>query len=135
MIEKNVAQLEQLNLGKVRSLVTKKCCGLNDLSIPDVSYPEVTSQVIRKKLPKKVMVHEYFAFAKEGQRIYTDQDPVEGYRDQRILRPCDVSYINLFINGVIQPEMNYRVKEGVLVILSEDVPICGATIILQMIEV
>ncbi|MCA0990316.1 DUF4183 domain-containing protein [Guptibacillus hwajinpoensis] len=114
--------------------MTKKYCGLNDLSLPEVSYPEVTSHVIRKKLPKKVIVHEYFAFAKEGQRIYTDQNAVEGYPKQRILNPCDVSYINLFINGVLQPELNYRINEGVLVLLTEDVPICGATIILQMLE-
>ncbi|WP_420541653.1 DUF4183 domain-containing protein [Guptibacillus spartinae] len=57
------------------------------------------------------------------------------YTDRDGILASDVSYINLFINGVLQPEMNYLVKEGMLMILSEDAPITGTTISFQMIVV
>ncbi|MCA0174225.1 DUF4183 domain-containing protein [Bacillus sp. RAR_GA_16] len=106
-----------------------------EVKLPDVTFPKLRKQITKTKVPKKVCVYEYFALAKKDQKIFTDRDAVKGYCQQNILSPSDVSYINLFINGVLQPEMNYFVKEGMLVILTEDAPITGAAVSLQMIVV
>ena len=38
---------------------------------------------------------------------------------------------NLYINDVLQPRNNYKVEEGRLTLLTEDVPLKGSPIILE----
>ncbi len=102
---------------------------------PKIMLPTINSKTFRLKLPAKVRVYEYFAIANGYQKTFTDKDAVKGYKNHRILSYKDVSFMNLFINAVLQPEMNYKVDEGILILLTEDAPIEGATIILQMIKV
>ncbi len=52
-----------------------------------------------------------------------------------ILPPCDVSYYNLFINGVLQPPDVYTVAKGKMFLQTDDIPIANAPIILQMITI
>lgn len=46
-----------------------------------------------------------------------------------------VSYVNLFINGVLQPPVTYEIKEGILQLKTSDVPPEGAPINLQFITI
>jgi len=80
----------------------------------------------------KADVYQYNTVAK-GKSIYTNDDELTTYGNQGILNPEKVSYINLFINGVIQPKTNYLVSEGILELTLEPLPIEGAPIILQFI--
>jgi len=77
-------------------------------------------------------IYQYNTISK-GKKVYTDDDELIEYGDQGILDPKETSYMNLFINGVIQPKVNYSVKEGSLELLSEPLPIEGSPIILQFI--
>ncbi|TKH05288.1 DUF4183 domain-containing protein [Peribacillus simplex] len=52
--------------------------------------------------------------------------------NQVIPDPSKVSYMNLFINGVLQPHDNYTVEKGKLKLNTIDIPIKGTPIILQM---
>ena len=75
---------------------------------------------------------EYFAIADGSKKIFTEDDGVKELGKQKILDPSKVSYMNLFINAVLQPKENYEVKKGMICLNTEDVPICGATVVLQM---
>jgi len=75
----------------------------------------------------------YFALSDGEKSVYTDDDGLEQYSTTCILAPSEVSYINLFVNAVLQPTVNYQVEKGKLTLLTEDVPIKGATIVLQFI--
>jgi Domain of unknown function (DUF4183) len=80
----------------------------------------------------KVKTFQYTAISDGIKRIYTNQDGVAKYGSSRILNPNSVSYINLFINGILQPNINYTVVQGRL-IFSNDLPVSGAPIILQFV--
>lgn len=68
-------------------------------------------------------------------RVYTNKDAIKGYRGSYILNPCSVSLINLFVNGVLQPQIIYKIKTGKLRFLSNDLPIAGTPIIIQFIKI
>ena len=53
------------------------------------------------------------------------------YGSSKIIDPSSVSYINLFINGILQPPINYMVTPGVLRLMSNDLSVSGTPIILQ----
>lgn len=84
---------------------------------------------------REVITTEFFVLADGVKKVYTEQDAITGYGNQQIVNPVTVSYMNLFINGVLQPKVNYRVTEGRLVLLTEDAPEKGCPIILQMIRI
>lgn len=84
-------------------------------------------------VPAPVMIAEYFAVSDGKKRVYTDEDGMNGYGSQKILPPGDVSLYSLYINGILQPKANYEVKAGKLFLKTDDVPLRGTPIILQMI--
>lgn len=72
----------------------------------------------------------------DGSKIeFTDDDELIEYGDRGILDPDEVSYYNLYINGVLQPSVNYKVKKGLLTLLTTDIPPEGAIITLEFITV
>ena len=75
----------------------------------------------------------YFTFSDGQKRVYTNNDGFAKYGITKILAPSEVSYINLFINGIIQPQSNYKVEEDKLTLLTEDVPAEDVPITLQFI--
>ncbi|MCB5239097.1 DUF4183 domain-containing protein [Niallia alba] len=99
---------------------------------PYLMMPEIPSAEICIHIPKKIMVLEYFAIADGSKHIFTEEDGVKELGKQKILDPSKVSYMNLFINAVLQPKENYEVTQGMICLKTEDVPICGATVVLQM---
>ena len=80
-----------------------------------------------------VNVTYYITFSDGQKRIFVNED---GYNDFNvILNPTNYSYANLFINAVLQPDTFYTISEGKLELLTDDVPLTGSSIILQMIEI
>ena len=86
-------------------------------------------------IPLKTTNLLFFTYS-DGQRsVYKNADGLEEYGITNIMSPNEVSYINLFINGILQPSVNYKVEEGKLTLLTENVPMKGAVIILQFISI
>ena len=75
----------------------------------------------------------YFTFSDGQKLIYTNADGLAQYGTTQILSPSEVSYINLFINGIIQPQTAYLVQTGVLTLLTPTAPEKGVPITLQFI--
>ncbi|MBG9830808.1 DUF4183 domain-containing protein [Bacillus wiedmannii] len=77
----------------------------------------------------------YHTIVKEKKYRYTNEDALAKYNSSPILSPHEVSYFNLFVNGVIQPLTTYAIKEGELLFLTEDLPIVNTSITLQFIMI
>jgi Domain of unknown function (DUF4183) len=75
----------------------------------------------------------YFAFSDGQNLVYTNSDGFGEYGITEILSPNEVSYINLFINGILQPQSNYQVENGRLTLLVDEAPSEGVPITLQFI--
>ncbi|HDR4520906.1 TPA: DUF4183 domain-containing protein, partial [Bacillus cereus] len=75
----------------------------------------------------------FYTFADGERLIYTDSDGIALYGTTHILSPDEVSYINLFINGILQPQPFYQVSTGQLTLLDDQPPSQGSSIILQFI--
>ncbi|EPF11788.1 exosporium leader peptide [Bacillus cereus BAG1O-3] len=75
----------------------------------------------------------YYTFADGEKLIYTDADGIPQYGTTNILSPSEVSYINLFVNGILQPQPLYEVSAGKLTLLDTQSPSQGSSIILQFI--
>jgi hypothetical protein len=81
----------------------------------------------------KAETYHYFALANGQKRHYTNQDALRMYGKQEILDPEKVSYLNLYINGVLQPRAIYDVKKGSLYLKSGDLPLKDTPIILEFV--
>ncbi|WP_328180204.1 DUF4183 domain-containing protein [Priestia aryabhattai] len=75
----------------------------------------------------------YFTFSDGQKRLYTNNDGIAQYGTTEILAPEEASYINLFINGILQPHINYQIQKGSLTLLTEEVPLKGVPIIIQFV--
>lgn len=75
----------------------------------------------------------YFTFSDGKKLVYTNADGVSALETTEILSPSEVSYMNLFINGILQPQNEYQVTTGKLTLLGSEAPTAGASIILQFI--
>lgn len=97
----------------------------------------ITNIQIHVPLPKKVKVDNYLYFAlSDGvKKVYTNNDELKQYGTRGILDPKSVSYINLFINGVLQPINVYEVQTGTLELKTIDTPQKDVPIILQFITI
>lgn len=76
--------------------------------------------------------YEYNALGAD-KKIYTNSDELVMYGSRGILNPDSSSYQNLYINGVLQPKINYTVRTGLLTLNTEDTPIIDAPISLQFV--
>lgn len=79
--------------------------------------------------------YTYFALAQNQKRTYTNTDEIMEYGDKGILDPNEVSYHNLYINGVLQPAILYELEKGYLHLKSSDLPPQGAPIIIQFVMI
>jgi hypothetical protein len=76
----------------------------------------------------------YFVALSDGKkRRYTFADRLRGYNSSRIISSKQVTLVNLYINGVLQPEVVYQVLKGRLKLRSRDVPPEGTLLVLQFI--
>ncbi|MBP2241813.1 hypothetical protein J2Z40_002385 [Cytobacillus eiseniae] len=83
----------------------------------------------------KVDTYHYYALSDGVNHIYTNEDELKEYGDQGILAPETVSFINLFINGVLQSPTAYTVSKGCLQLKTSDVPQRNVPITLQFITI
>lgn len=83
--------------------------------------------------PIRAEVYQYTAISDGEKRVYTNEDELKKYGDKGILSPEEVSYYNLYVNGVLQPKVNYVMTEGRLEFLTDDLPTQGATVIIRYI--
>ncbi|WP_412675823.1 DUF4183 domain-containing protein [Bacillus paramycoides] len=67
------------------------------------------------------------------QVTYTNEDKLDLYQSVNIHSPDRVSYINLFINGLLQSPNSYKVEEWQLSLITNLAPKKGTLIILQFI--
>ena len=79
-------------------------------------------------------IYQYNTLSDGEKRIYTNQDELTQYGNRGILSPDQVSYYNLFVNGVLQPRTNYIIAKGYLEFTTEDLPPKGQSIILTFIS-
>lgn len=101
---------------------------------PFISIPVLENiQERHFKSPKKVRTFEFCAKSDGRKKVFTENDALKEYGTQKILNPNEVSYMNLFINGMLQPKSNYGVAENQIQIKTEDVPLKGTPIILYMV--
>lgn len=80
-------------------------------------------------------VYQYNTISDGIKKEFTDEDEIKCYGDRGIMDPGQVSLVNLYINGVLQPTVNYSVEKGRLTILTSDIPPKGAPIILEFITI
>lgn len=78
----------------------------------------------------KATAEQYNARANEAQKNYTNADELTEYGHVGILAPDTVSYHDLYINAMLQPDVNYDVTEGHLDLLTIDAPLVGAPVVL-----
>lgn len=83
----------------------------------------------------KTEIYQYNAISDGEKKVYTNQDELTEYGNRGILNPQNVSYINLFINGLLQPPSIYEVEEGFLTLKTSDIPQKNVPIILQFISI
>jgi hypothetical protein len=109
----------------------KTCINVTKIFASCRFHSEIT--IYYTEIPLKAEVYQYNALADGTKKTYTNADELTEYGDQGILDPNDVSYLNLFINGVLQPNINYKIEPGLLSLETENVPLKGAPIIILFI--
>lgn len=101
------------------------------LTLPKPAGPKA----VRYVFPRQVKIYEYYTISNGSKRIFKNIDAISYYGEQKILPPSEVSYMNLFINAVLQPDENYTVEEGQIILHTDDLPPSGTPIILQMVKI
>lgn len=99
--------------------------------------PSITINIAPGNTPTPIGVEtvQYITLAEEGKKVYTNKDALKQYGSSDILDPGNVSTINLFVNGVLQPPSLYNVEEGILHLESSDLPPKDAPIIILFVTV
>lgn len=84
--------------------------------------PSITVNISPEYTPTPIGVEtvQYLTLAEEGKKVYTNKDALKQYGSSDILDPDNVSTLNLFVNGVLQPPSIYTVEEGILHLESSD---------------
>lgn len=104
-------------------------------SKPTLFLPKLPPEEHRFRVPQKIKAKNYYTIADGCKNVYKNSDAISDVGTSVIVDPCETSYMNLFINGVLQPYENYTVEAGKITLNTEDIPIKGAPIVLQMITI
>ena len=118
--------------------ITKGCLEFTTTDLPPQGQTIIITFISFKSICNELLNvddYHYNTISDGVKRIFTDIDELKKYGDQGIPDPHDVSYFNLYINGVLQPKTNYKVRKGVLRLTTKDLPSKGAWIILESILV
>ncbi len=127
------------------SCCTCTCCDCRSCEADDYYYFSCPAPIPFPPFPPvppsptllRVETFQYTTLSDGIKRIYTNDDRYPEYESTDILNPTTVSYINLFVNGMLQPSSFYEVKEGSLTLLQSagPVPNRGVPLILQFIRI
>jgi hypothetical protein len=86
-----------------------------------------------KKRPyRRFTVSMYCAISDGTQRVYTDQQCIAGYDSSLSLKSTPL--YNVFVNGMLQPPMNYTLEKGRLCFNTTDLPPKNTPITIQFIR-
>lgn len=84
--------------------------------------------------PKYNAVTSYYVAIADGVKTtYTDEDALTEYGGNGIPSPCEVSFFNLYVNGVLQPSPVYFLKKGMLELT--EAPGAGQYVLLESVIV
>lgn len=78
---------------------------------------------------------QFNAISDGKKKILTNDDNIEMYKGDIIPDPNEVSYFNLYVNGVLQPKISYTVQEGLLILKTEKPPLNGSPVILEYFKI
>ncbi len=90
---------------------------LNTKNIPIKNSPIIIPFVTFKNIDGSIIkgeTYQYNTLSDGLKRVFTNKDEFCTYGNKGILDPEEVSFYNLFINGVMQPKINYTLKNGLL---------------------
>ncbi|HOM03067.1 MAG TPA: DUF4183 domain-containing protein [Acetivibrio sp.] len=80
-------------------------------------------------------IYYYNAISDGTKKKFTSEDELKFYGNKGIIDPQQVSFVNLYINGVLQPAINYSVEKELLTLLTSDIPQKGVPITLEYITI
>lgn len=114
--------------------------GILELTTDDLPPPGamlvLESLAVKDEIGRLLRADVYAYNARsDGKKIYTDRDEIAMYGNEGIWDPQMSSYQNLFMNGVLQPQINYSVREGLLTLHTQDAPQKGAPVTLQFVRI
>ncbi len=112
------------------SVINRVCIRANRI-FDSVHLQSKTCVIFKTRL--RAQVYQYNALSDGEKKNYTNEDEMTQYGDRGILSPEAVSYFNLFVNGVLQPKVNYTISQGNLELETEDVPPKGEPIIITFV--
>lgn len=105
------------------------CRGL----FPQNILPQSNQPIQTNPIVLKANTYEFTARADGFKRIYTSEDGLSEYESSTILDPNNVTYYNLYVNGIFQPSSLYTVVKNYLIFDSTDVPGKDQMIVLQFV--
>ncbi|MFC0526029.1 DUF4183 domain-containing protein [Pontibacillus salicampi] len=79
----------------------------------------------------RATTYYYYTIADGTKNIFTSADAITAYGAQGILSQEETTYINLYVNGMIQPDVIYSIRKDVLIL--PEAPADGVPIILQFV--
>ena len=79
----------------------------------------------------KVENYQYNTVSDGVKKEFTNEDELTMYGDKGIPDLNNVSLLNLYINGILQPKTNYTVEPGLLTLEATEPPLKDAPIILE----
>lgn len=91
-------------------------------------------RTLSKRLPLRAAVTFYYARSTGGKREFRITDAVPGFRS-RLPAPHTYSYAHVYVDGILQSPLTYRLRSGRLRFRSSLLPPAGANIIAEFIAV
>ncbi len=92
------------------------------------------TRVLSKHLPLRAKVTFYYARSTGGKREFRIKDAAPGFRS-RLPAPRSYSYAHVFVDGILQSPLTYRLRTGRLRFRSSILPPAGANIIAEFIAI
>jgi hypothetical protein len=91
-------------------------------------------RALSKRLPLRAAVTFYYARSTGGKREFRIKDAAPGFRS-RLPAPHSYSYAHVYVDGILQSPLTYRLRTGRLRFRSSTLPPAGANIIAEFIAV
>ncbi|MED4585575.1 DUF4183 domain-containing protein [Brevibacillus choshinensis] len=114
---------------------TRKVTSVRPLLFAPLGCPDIFPGKVNQNQLLQTEMYYYSAIANGAARLFTDQDRLLEYDSSVIMDPDQVSYMNLFVNGMLQAPILYEVRRGTLLLKSTDVPQAGVLIMLQFVKI
>ena len=83
----------------------------------------------RLKCTRNAVTNYYVAVSDGTKTTFVNEDALTEYGGKGIPSPCEVSFVNLYVNGMLQPTPVYRMEKGLLELSSA--PQTGQYVVLE----